>query len=65
MIKTGQGLEEKLREVGLFAFEKRRLRDDLTKVRKYLMGVGSRGYAVRLLPVVPSDRIRGNGHNLQ
>lgn len=65
LMKTGQGWEDKLREVGLFGFEKRRLREDLTKVCKYLMGTEGRGDAVRLFPIVPSDRMRGNGHNLQ
>lgn len=48
----------------MFGYEKRRLRKDLTKVCKYLMGVGIEGDAIILFPIVPSDRMRGNGHNL-
>lgn len=39
-------------------------REDLTKVCQYLMGVGNKGHAIILFPVVPSDRMRGNGQNL-
>lgn len=63
MVKTGQGWEEKPRQLGIFGYEKR-LREDLTKVCPHLMGVGSKGDAIILFPVVPSDRMRDNGHNL-
>lgn len=63
-MKTGQGWEERPRQLGTFGYEKRSLREDLTKMCQYLMGVGSKGDAVIVFPVVPSDRLRGNGHNL-
>jgi len=68
--KMIQGLEhlpyeERLRDLGLFSLEKRRLRRDLMKVYKYLKGGAMQMDEARLFLLVCSNTIRNNGLKLE
>lgn len=56
--------KERLRDLGLFTLEKRRLGEDLINVYKNLM-VSSKEEAARLFSAVHSEKIQANGHKLK
>ena len=56
--------EKRLRDLRLFILEKRRLREDIINVYKYLK-CGSQVDVARLFIVVPSNRTSSNRHRLE
>lgn len=56
--------EKRLRDLGLFTLEKRRLRENFIKVCKYLKGVYKKDRA-RFFSVVPTARNRHNEHKME